>query len=143
MAKKLFLEISAFLNFIVFALCGIMTYQMWASINTGAEAPTAGTGLAALAIALVMVIFAIATVIALVTFIIKLIAVKVEHNVMTFFAMLFDIVLVVFAIAINQDAFAQIAAGNIKDNIAALISAGIPAIPLLCDILSFPVDSSN
>ena len=143
MTKKLFLTVSAILNFIMLILSGYMTYSLWASVNSGSSGTEAASGFAALGAALVMVIFGIVTVILLVAFILKLISVKVEHNAMTFFAMLFDIALVVFAVAINQNAFAEIIAGNVSEHIGHLLIVAASALPLVCDILSFPAESSK
>ena len=143
MTKKVFLGISAFLNFLTFAACGIMTYQMWASLNTNnSEASGVGEGFAALGVAIVMVVFGIATAAALLTFILKLIAVKVQHNAMTFFAMIFDIALVVLAVAISYESIQSIIAGNVADTLGAIAVVAVPVIPLVCDLISFPHESS-
>lgn len=143
MTKKLFLTVSAILNVIMLILSGYMTYSLWASVNSGSLGTEAASGFAALGAALVMVIFGIVTVILLVAFILKLISVKVEHNAMTFFAMLFDIALVVFAVAINQNAFAEIIAGNVAENAVQLAIVGVVALPFICDLVSFPLESSK
>lgn len=143
MTKKLFLTVSAILNFIMLILSGYMTYSLWASVNSGSSGTDAAYGFAALGAALVMVVFGIVTVILLVAFILKLISVKVEHNAMTFFAMLFDIAVTVFAVAVFQDSIPDIVSGNLSEHIGQLLVVAASALPLICDILSFPAESSK
>ena len=142
MSKKVFLSISAFLNFGMLVFCGYMAIDTWMFIQSGENA-TANSGFEALAAALVLVIFGIASVILLVTLILKLISVKVEHNAMTFFAMLFDIAVTVFAFAVFQDNLSDIVSGNVSEHIGQLLIVAASALPLICDILSFPVESSK
>lgn len=143
MTKKALLGISAFLNLCLLVYTGYITYSTWASLQSGNQSGDLSTGFAALGAAIVMIVFGIATAILLVGLIFKLIAVKVEHNAITFFAMLFDIALVVFAVAINQNAFAEIIAGNVAENAVQLAIVGVVALPFICDLVSFPLESSK
>ena len=143
MTKKLFLVISALINFALLGLCAYFTFSLWASLNGGSQNSADSTGFAALGIAVVMVVYGIATVILFVTLIFKLIAVKVEHNAMTFFAMLFDIAAVIFAAALNQNALEEMTKGNIGENIVSLIIVGVVSLPLICDLISFAVQKSD
>ena len=142
MSKKVFLSISAFLNFGMLVFCGYMAIDTWMFIQSGKNA-TANSGFEALAAALVLVIFGIASVILLVTLILKLISVKVQHNLMTFLAMLFDIVVVGLTISVSEDALKEIVAGNVAENIVCLAVLAVASLPLICDLISFPLQSSK
>ena len=136
MSKKVFLSISAFLNFGMLVFCGYMAIDTWINATTN-------NGFEALAAALVLVIFGIASVILLVTLILKLISVKVQHNLMTFFAMLFDIVVVGLTIYVSEDTLKEILAGNVAENIVYLAVLTVASLPLICDLISFPLQSSK
>lgn len=140
MTKRKLLGISTFFTLAMLVYMTISTLSLKKAADSGVETGVAGIteAVTALALAVIFILFAFATVALLIAFILKLIATKINHNLFTFLILLWDILIAMFFAAILYDAIDTITKENIMEYIGTLSLVLVSALTVLLDVFSFP-----
>lgn len=140
MTKRKLLGISTFLTLAMLIYATIATLSIKKAADTGLDTGVAGIteAVTALALAVIFILFAFATVALILSFILKLIATRIERNLFTFLILLWDILIATFFAAISHDSFGDITKDNVMQYMGMISLMAASVITVLLDILSFP-----
>lgn len=140
MTKKAILSLSSYINLFLLLFAGYSTYITEAAIKSGASI----RGLAASFIdfgtdKIMIIMFGLTAYFAL-TLLVKMIAVKLEKNSFTRFAILLDLVILAVALFITKASIPSLMAGKLLGNLTELGLVCASLLAIIIDLFSLPAE---
>lgn len=140
MTKKTFLGLSFIINFCLVAFMALTTYLTYIAVDLGKYYPPIVYSLPEIPYASTVEVFLIVTLFALIALAAKGAAKKVERNFVTLICVILDAVLLVFFLITAREALPSLFQGQIVDNITEAVTVLAPALAILFDFFSMPLE---
>lgn len=140
MTKKTFLGLSSIINFCIVAFMALTTYLTYNAVNLGKYYPPIVYTLPEIPYTTTVGVFLGVTIFALIAFAAKCAAKKVERNCVTLVCVILDAILLLFFLITARAAFPQLLQGQIVGNITEAVTVLAPALAILFDFFSMPLE---